>query len=109
MSVATPGGPPSVPIDISGITFQFSLRTNPGDPNVYLTGSTNDAAGVGGNPSLINGGSGGNLMFNIPAATMSLLLKGSYVMDILAIADGYTVNVYQNSGPATVTVDEGIT
>jgi hypothetical protein len=91
----------ATPIDLTGIAFSANMRAAAGGNDVYLQLST-------ANGTLVNGGVTGKLSFNVPVTTMAALLPGNYVIDVLATADGHTINLYQ-SGPATVTVDEGIT
>lgn len=91
----------SAPIDITGIAFEANMRSEAGGHEIFLALST----GAG---TLTNGGASGVLSFNVPALTMGKLNPGNYVIDILAIADGHTINLYQ-AGPAKVVVDEGIT
>lgn len=91
------------PLDLTGIAFKAELRDRAGSPNLFLTAQTADG-------SLLNGGTLGTLAFNIPtpAPTLANLAAGTYALDIIATADGYTVNLFQN-GPAAVVVTPGVT
>jgi hypothetical protein len=92
-----------LPLDLTGITFKANLRTTVDDVGVQLALST-DAG------TLINGGKSGVLSFNVLATSPALvgLNPQNYVIDILAEADGHTINLFPQ-GPATLTVSRGVT
>jgi hypothetical protein len=90
-----------LPMDISGITFEANMRSEVGDAQVYLALTT-----LGTN--FVNGGIIGTLSFNVPHTVMQRLRPGSYVLDIVAIADGVTINLFPD-GPASVLVKQGVT
>ena len=91
----------SSPIDLTGIAFECNVRSEAGGVEIFLQAST--ASGT-----MVNGGAAGTVSFNVPAITMGALMADVYVFDILAIADGHTVNLYDD-GPATLAVLEGVT
>jgi hypothetical protein len=97
-----------IPLDLSGIQFVANLRTTQGGPQNFLTAQTADN-------TMINGQLAGTLAFNVPrlprtlnGANMSMVPPGTYQLDIIAIADGYTINLMPES-PATVIVTPGVT
>ena len=92
-------GPP--PLDLSNINFLANLRTQSGNvAQIWLTAKTADG-------SMNNGGLTGVLSFNVPSSVMQSVPAGTYALDILAMADGRTVNLMAN-GPASVIVSQGI-
>ena len=95
-----------VPMDLTDIEFVANIRLKAGGPESFMTIQTSDG-------SFNNGGPSGTLAFAISAdieasPSMTRLQPGSYVMDIVAIADGVTINLFPE-GPATVTVLDGVT
>lgn len=94
------GGPP---LDLTGMNFHAEMRLSVQDPGNKLDMST--AQGT-----LLNGGINGQMLFNVPAASMAKLSSGLYVMDILATDIGTSIvrNLFE-AAPANVTVIEGIT
>lgn len=95
------------PLDLTGIEFVATLRSTTSGENV-ATIQTSDG-------TFINGGKTGILSFNIlyfiDGVTNPLLTKlfpDDYVLDIVAMADGNTINLFPE-GPATVTVFAGVT
>jgi hypothetical protein len=88
-------------IDLTGIEFLCHVRPSPGSGVLHLRAQTADG-------TLINGGTSGLLSFNILQQTMSLLPARSLVVDIIAIADGHTINLFPNA-PATCVVQAGVT
>ena len=90
------------PLDITGIEFKAELRALVGGNEVYLIAQTSDG-------TLVNGGASGLLTFAVPQETLAKVFPGDYVMDILAIADGKTINLHRSQGPATVTITAGVT
>ena len=90
------------PIDLSGIAFRAMVRAQAGDAGAVIDAST-------ANQLLANGGSAGTLSFAVPAAQLAQIPPGDYVMDLLAMADGWQINLFQRAGPATVTIIQGIT
>jgi hypothetical protein len=93
--------PPGTPVDITGITFTAYVRKSASDPSNYLTVST--AAGT-----FVNGGTNGILSFAVPRASMARILPGSYVVDIVAQADGHTIGLFPQ-GPAALQINPGVT
>ena len=89
-----------LPLDLTGITFLAQMRKAAGTATVYLTAQTIDG-------TLNNGGVTGILAFNIPQATLADLFPDTYVIDIVATADGSTINLFPE-GPATVTILQGV-
>jgi hypothetical protein len=89
-----------LPLDLTNITFLAQMRKEAGAATVYLTAKTGDG-------TLNNGGVTGILAFNIPQATLAHLFPDTYVIDIVATADGSTINLFPE-GPATVTLLQGI-
>ena len=91
-----------IPLDISGIAFEAQVRNSADQPGVLLDLST--ASG-----SLVNGGPTGQLAFNVAPAALSGLAAKTYVTDLVATADGRTLNLFQTNGPASVIVRQGVT
>jgi hypothetical protein len=92
----------NAPLDLTGIVFHMQVRPAAGNPVVVLDLSTN-------NNTLINGGTNGLLSWLVPKSpSIEQLTPGSYVADLIAEADGATINLCQ-AGPLTVTVVEGLT
>ena len=89
-----------LPLDLTGITFLAQMRKTAGSATVYLTATTSDG-------TLNNGGITGILAFNIMQAALANLFPDTYVIDIVAIADGHTINLFPE-GPATVTLLQGV-
>lgn len=89
------------PLDLTGISFVANLKASPQSSESYLTVQTSDG-------TFNNGGVTGVLSFDIPVQIMARTFPGTYVMDIIAEADGATVNLFP-IGPATVIVLEGVT
>ena len=98
----------NTPIDLTGIRFRAQVRPAVGSPVVILSLDTNTT-------SLVNGGTAGTLEFYVPVSAaagqqqMNLVAPGSYVLDLLAIADGEQVNLTSEGGPMKVTVSGGVT
>lgn len=88
------------PLDLSGIQFIANLRPATGSTRIFLTAQTLDG-------TMINFGWDGILRFNVPLSLMQQVSPGNYVLDILAMADNYNINLMQN-GPASVLVNLGI-
>lgn len=98
------------PVDITGINFEAVYRPTADDPRVAMRCSTYDG-------SLINGGVTGTLSWAVPAERTGLdkqpwsaahLTPGTYVMGLVASADGVVVDLFEKSGPAVVTVSRGV-
>lgn len=87
-------------LDISGIAFIANLRKTATAKQSFLTARTRDN-------TMTNGGNSGALSFSVPESKMSKVPAGSYVMDILAVADGMVINLFPE-GPASVTVVSGV-
>lgn len=95
-----------IPLDITGIAFRCDVRTT---TQTYLTAQTADG-------SMANGGTTGVLNFNVLQSTIGPkfgLAPGSgkslsAVFDILAIADGHIVNLFQ-AGAASIKILAGTT
>ena len=97
--VAATGG---AAIDLTGITFTSKIK-QPG--NLATTCLALSTAGGGG---LVNGGVSGILSWLVLQPALIVLAPGSYVCDIIATADGATINLCQ-AAPLAVTVTQGIT
>jgi len=94
------------PLDITGIDFICQVRQSTNGvigTQVFISAQTADQ-------SFTNGGATGVLAFNVTQSTLknSALTPGIYVMDIVAEADGHTINLFPQ-GPATLTVLGGVT
>ena len=72
------------------------------DPNILVDMSTD-------NNMLVNSGMTGILSWRVPYSIMRWVKISSGVLDILAIADGHRVNLFQEAGPAEVIVRSGVT
>lgn len=90
-----------LPLDLTGIEFVAEIRRKAGGTDRYLIARTDDQ-------TIINGGASGVLAFNVTRDLLKNLLPGSYVLDILAIADGRTINLFPE-GPASIDVATGVT
>jgi hypothetical protein len=90
-----------LPLDLTGISFAAEVRNTVGNPQVFLLVQTSDG-------SFFNSGTSGILSFKIPATKIQYIPVGSYVIDIVATANGQTVNLFPE-GPATLIVIEGVT
>ncbi len=89
------------PIDLSGIAFHQQIKAASDPSTILLDLST-------ANGLLINGGTNGTLSWLVPVAQMELVAAGAYIADLVA-SDGIdTVNLFAG-GPATVTVNQGVT
>jgi hypothetical protein len=88
-------------LDLTGIDFvqEWRLASQPSAIGLRLTNA---------NGLLVNGGANGTLSWLVPEATAKEIEPGAYVADLLAIADGAVVNLFQNA-PLTVTVNGGVT
>ena len=89
------------PLDITGIAFRMQVRLASDPTQIALDLSTD-------NSLLINGGTNGVLSWIVPAAQTAQIEAGDYVADLLAIADGATINLCLNA-PLAVTVAQGVT
>jgi len=89
-------------LDITGIDFYAQLRPLEDDPNILVDMSTD-------NNMLVNSGMTGILSWRVPYSIMRWVKISSGVLDILAIADGHRVNLFQEAGPAEVIVRSGVT
>jgi hypothetical protein len=99
--ISQPNAPAS-PLDLTGITFTSELRSKVGAVEVMLLMSTV-------NGLIMNGGTAGTFGFDVPQMTIErMLAAGSYVIDIVATADGRVFSMFPE-GPGTVTVTQGIT
>jgi hypothetical protein len=90
-----------LPLDLTGIEFIAQMRSSAASAAVYLTAQTSDG-------TFNNGGTSGVLAFNIPQATLSNIFPAVYVFDIVAIADGHTLNLFPE-GPGTISLGLGVT
>jgi hypothetical protein len=90
-----------VPFDLTGIEFVGEVRKAVEKHEVFLAMST-DAG------TLINGGVSGYLSFNVPRSLLAVIDPGSYVLDIIAFADGVRVNLFP-AEPASLLVNAGVT
>ena len=90
-----------LPLDLTGITFTCEARKTVADPQAWITATTPT--------TMLNGGTSGQLSFNVPKASLVSVQPGPYVMDIVASGDGHTVNLFQKTGPASLTVTQGVT
>jgi hypothetical protein len=91
----------STPIDLTGIAFRMQVRLVSDATQIALDLSTD-------NGLLVNGGASGLLSWVVPAAMTARIAPGAYVADLLAIADGATINLCQ-AAPLAVTVTQGVT
>jgi len=91
----------NTPLDLTGIAFESEWRLASDNNQVGLRLTT-------ANGLLINGGANGSLSWLVPAAQLKQLASGAYVSDLLAIADGATINLFQGA-PMTVNVTGGVT
>ena len=90
-----------IPLDITGIYFRMQLRKTVAASQSWLEVST-------ANGMLVNGGTTGTLGWVVNGAILNLLPVFTYYADLIAQADGRTVNLFQ-SGPCTVQVIAGAT
>src|SRR5262245_33648766 len=90
-----------MPLDLTGIEFRAELRTQEDSEQVLLSLQSSDN-------TLLNGGLDGTLGFNVTSAQLEHLKARTYVMDIVASADGHVINLFP-AGPGTVVVTEGVT
>ena len=90
-----------LPLDLTGIAFTAQWRSAVGGSEVFLTLQTADG-------SLVNGGPTGTLAFNVPESAFANIIAATYVMDIIATADGHTINLFPE-GPASIVLSEGVT
>lgn len=91
----------STAIDLTGIAFRMQVRLASDATQIALDLSTD-------NGLLINGGANGLLSWVVPAAMTAQIAPGAYVADLLAIADGATINLCA-AAPLAVTVTQGVT
>ena len=89
------------PIDLTGIVFRMQVRLASDPTQIALDLSTD-------NGLLINGGTNGILSWLVLQPQVAQIAPDAYVADLLAIADGATINLCQN-GPIAVTVTAGVT
>lgn len=89
------------PFDLSGIAFRAQMRLSASDPTIWLDLST-------ANGGLINQNDTGVLELVAPATMTRFVPPGAYVLDVVAQADGATVNVC-GGAPFTVIVTQGVT
>ncbi|MDR3488829.1 MAG: hypothetical protein P4M05_28490 [Bradyrhizobium sp.] len=102
----------TLPLDISDIDFFAQLRASPVSPNILMALSTI-------NGLLINGGKAGTLTWNVPAYPRTTApfdnmrsLQSAIsplVMDVVAVADGRVRNLFEKAGPASVSINPGVT
>lgn len=92
---------PATPVDITGIAFELQLRSKASDPQVFLDTST--ALG-----NVTNGDTNGTLTWGVPQSALVNITNGNYLADLIAVADGKTINLCAGS-PLTVSVGQGIT
>ncbi len=97
-----PNGQTLIPLDLTGITFRGQIRPSALSPVVLLEIGTDDS-------TLVNSGQDGKLTWNVFAIKFNGMEGGSGVFDLLAFGDGHTINLFQKAGPASVTINEGIT
>jgi hypothetical protein len=90
-----------MPLDLTGIEFRCELRSSEADNQVFLSVGTSDG-------TLLNGGLDGTLGFNVPRSKLEHLSPRTYVMDIVALADDHTINMFP-AGPGSVVVTSGVT
>ena len=88
------------PIDITGIAFHLQMRPAAGSPEIDLDLSTANGA-------LTNGGATGVLSLIAPVAALQEIAPGAYVADLVATADGATINLC--GAPFAVTIAGGVT
>jgi len=99
----------TTPLSIAGIEFEATLSRAIDSPAVARMSTANGF--------LVNGGANGILSFAVPgerpstdapALCTARLTPGSYVMGLIARADGKSVNLFLASGPATVTLAQKV-
>ena len=88
-------------LDITGIRFRGHIRPSIGSSVLHLAMDTLTG-------EFINGGATGLLSFNVLQTRMATLPVATHVFDILALADGYTFNLFPNA-PCSVVVSPGVT
>ncbi|WCS27218.1 hypothetical protein LOK46_10495 [Methylobacterium sp. NMS14P] len=91
-----------MPLDLTGIAFDLQVRLTADSPVLGLDISTAAA-------TMVNGGTNGQLAFNVPPSSLNGLTVGTYTTDIVATADGRTINLFQTNGPASLIVRQGVT
>lgn len=69
------------PLDLTGIDLDLMARRYPGGP-VCLKASTRTLS-----PTIINGGTGGQIAMRVSASAMSALAPDTYIYDLVASAD----------------------
>jgi hypothetical protein len=88
-------------LDLTGIDFVQEWRLATDTTAIGLRLTTD-------NGLLVNGDANGTLSWLVPESKAKAIEPGAYVADLLAIADGAVVNLFQNA-PLTVTVNGGVT
>ena len=93
--------PTGTAIDLTGIAFHLQMRPVAGSTEIDLDLSTAGGA-------LTNGGTSGVLSLIAPLAMLQEIPPGAYVADLVATADGATINLCAGA-PLAITVVEGVT
>ena len=89
------------PLDLTGISFACQIRPS-ADRLIVSVDMTTE------NGLMINGGTNGILSWFVPKSAMKNIKPGAYVADVLAVADGAVVNLFQTA-PLVVTIAGGLT
>ncbi|MDE2577967.1 MAG: hypothetical protein KGL46_04100 [Hyphomicrobiales bacterium] len=90
---------PAAPIDLTGIAFACTLRDGAGEPAIAMTSAD----------LLVVDGPNGVLAFAVPLARLKDIPAGSLSGDIVATANGMTINLCKDNGPLTFIVRDGLT
>ena len=91
----------TTPLDLTGIDFRSQWRLSATPDLIGL--DTSVANGL-----LQNGGVNGVLSWLVPASAMKMIAPGAYEADLLAIADGAVVNLFQTA-PLAIVIAQGLT
>jgi hypothetical protein len=98
------------PIDLTGISFAFQLRSSVDNSGILLNLSTSTG-------TLVVDAAQGTLTFAVPHKIpvsgttdhMCNLPPGLAVADLIATAEGIVINLCQVGGPLQVTINRGVT
>ena len=100
-TAALPQAGSTAALDLTDIAFHMQVRPAAGSSDIALDLSID-------NGLLINNGAAGTISLLVAKAQLAQLAPGAYVADLLAIADGATINLCLNA-PLAVTVVQGVT
>lgn len=94
---------PPTAIDITGIVFSATVRRADAlDDEILFQASTADG-------SITLDGPAGLMKFAIPKEQLKNLAAGDAQGDVLATADGMTINLCKDKGPLRFTIRRGLT